>query len=97
MSNVHHGALPFASSERSASPREGLSGSLIIPRMIDPLSEGFDPARRALLFSRGILACCAFESRVELNCPNLATSESAICAHFAKQAETSIAFGDCGG
>src|SRR5260221_14683292 len=28
--------------------------------MINPLLEGFDPARRPLLFSRGILACCAF-------------------------------------
>jgi hypothetical protein len=27
--------------------------------MIQPLLEGFDPARRPLLFSRGILACCA--------------------------------------
>jgi hypothetical protein len=27
--------------------------------MIRPLLEGFDPARRPLLFSRGILACSA--------------------------------------
>jgi hypothetical protein len=44
------------------------------------------------------LACCAFKRRVGLNCPNLVTSESAICAHFDKQAETapSIAFGSRG-
>src|SRR5260370_42225475 len=66
--------------------------------MINPLLEGFDPARRPLLFSCGILACCAFKRRVGLDCPNLTTSGSAICAHFAKLAETapSIAFGDCG-
>jgi hypothetical protein len=30
--------------------REGLSDALTIPRMIKVLSEGFDPARRLLLF-----------------------------------------------
>ncbi len=66
--------------------------------MINPLLEGVDPARRPLLFLCGILACCASKRRVGLNCPNLATSESAISAHFAKLAETapSIAFVDCG-
>src|SRR5713101_3290858 len=90
-------ALSFASSERSTRPREGLSGGASIPRMINPLLEGVDPARRPLLFSCGILACCALKRRVGLNCPNLATSGSAICAHFAKYAETapSIALGDC--
>ncbi len=29
--------------------------------MINPLLEGFDPARRPLLFSCGILACCVFK------------------------------------
>ena len=51
--------LSFASSERSTRPREGLSGGISIPQMINPLLEGFDPARRPLLFSCGILACCA--------------------------------------
>jgi hypothetical protein len=55
--------------------------------MINPLLEEFDPARRPLLFLWN-LGCCASKRRVGLNCPNLATSESAICAHFAKQAET---------
>jgi hypothetical protein len=40
--------------------------------MIKPLLEGFDPARRPLLFLRGILAWRACQRRVELNCPNLA-------------------------
>src|SRR6266852_1588718 len=34
--------LSFASSERSTRPREGLSGGVSIPRMINPLLEGFD-------------------------------------------------------
>src|SRR5258708_27531122 len=38
--------LSFASWERNTRPREGLSGGLSIPRMINPLLEGFDPARR---------------------------------------------------
>src|SRR5216683_3653297 len=42
--------LSFASSERSTRPREGLSGGVSIPRMINPLLEGFDPARRPLPF-----------------------------------------------
>jgi len=42
--------LSFASSERSTRPREGLSGVVSIPRIINPLLEGFDPARRPLLF-----------------------------------------------
>src|SRR5260370_382598 len=53
--------LSFATSERSTRLREGLSGGVSIPRMINPLLEGFDPARRPLLFSCGILACCAFK------------------------------------
>src|SRR5258705_9472822 len=47
--------LSFASSEPSKRPREGLSGGISIARMINPLLEGFDPARRPLLFSRGTL------------------------------------------
>src|ERR1700732_3241961 len=43
-------ALSIASSERSTRPREGLFGGASIPRMINPLLEGFDPARRPLLF-----------------------------------------------
>src|SRR5258705_8445934 len=58
--------------------------------MINPLLEGFDPPRRPLLFSCGILACCAPKRWVGLNCPNLATSGSAISAHFAKLAETRL-------
>jgi hypothetical protein len=41
--------------------------------MIKPLLEGFDPARRPLLFSRGILACCTLLETGGLNCPNLAS------------------------
>jgi hypothetical protein len=58
--------LSFASSERSTRLREGLSDGVSIPRLINPLLEGFDPARRPLLFSCGILACCAFKRRVGL-------------------------------
>lgn len=42
--------LSFASSERSTRPREGLSDAVSVPRTIKPLLEGFDPARRPLLF-----------------------------------------------
>src|SRR6185369_155732 len=42
-----------------AQDRQGRCDGASIPRMIRPLLEGFDPARRPLLFSRGILACSA--------------------------------------
>jgi hypothetical protein len=51
--------LSFASSERSTRLREGLSDGVSIPRLINPLLEGFDPARRPLLFLREIFAYCA--------------------------------------
>jgi hypothetical protein len=57
--------------------------------MIKPLLEGFDPARRPLLFLRGIWACCGCQRRVELIVQiwQWATSGSAICVHCAKKAK----------
>jgi hypothetical protein len=69
MSNVDHGAHPLASSERSTSPRESLSGGASIPRMIDPFSERFDPARMPLLFSPCFLARCTLKRQAGFNRP----------------------------
>ena len=65
--------------------------------MINPLLEELDPARRPLLFLRNFGLLC-LQEKDRAQCPNPATSESAICAHFAKQAETAptIALRDCG-
>jgi len=65
--------------------------------MINPLLEELDPARRPLLFLRNFGLLC-LQEKDRAQCPNPATSESAISAHFAKQAETAptIALSDCG-
>jgi hypothetical protein len=64
MWNVDHSAFLCIF---GAEHNRGLSDDVSIPRMIKPPLEGFDPARRPLLFSWNF-AC---QRRIDVNCPNL--------------------------